>query len=285
MAWETYTDNEGYEYYYNPDTGISTYEVPEGMAGQSSEDIAMSANPMQVSGVASVDKGSQEDISMSANPMMFNKKGGGSGGSAADKQREVQLGDLVDVDRTGKGKKRGYERAKIIAVHIAGYEAFRDDDGYAYYYNEATGDNTYDKPRGEETVDAQFRKDGAIMTGIALSRIRNSAKGRRRAGWCRRNWVMVLLFGVGLFGILFALLCFLEPCAPGVITKKVQVPYTVVANKTVQQLIDVHQNVTRNVTRTRDVVTNVVKVRSSPAAPPFIFDVQVRVCSKAHMAY
>ena len=115
------------------------------------------------------------------------------------------------------------------------------------------------------------------MTGIELSRLRShssaggAGKGRKRAGWCRRNWVMVLLFGVGLFGILFALLCFLKPCVPGVILTNKTVPWSeqftefknvsVPRNVVTQKNVTVTQNhtvyTTENVTTT--VVTNVTR--------------------------
>ena len=44
MPWETYTDDDGYEYYYDPDTGVSTYERPDGgVAGPAEADMV--ANP------------------------------------------------------------------------------------------------------------------------------------------------------------------------------------------------------------------------------------------------
>ena len=156
--------------------------------------------------------------------------------------------------------------------------------GYLYYCNEATGDSTYDKPRGTETVDAQFRGDGAVMTGIELSRLRShssaggAGKGRKRAGWCRRNWVMVLLFGVGLFGILFALLCFLKPCVPGVILTNKTVPWseefteTVVTNVTRDVTVDVTTTVVLNTTNSTSQTTTCTQTTVQPADVFFMLD-------------
>ena len=118
MAWETYTDQERYEYYYNADSGESTYDKPADAGG----DMAYTANPMKprAASTKSFDYGDDGGpISMASNPMR----------KAEPAKKEVQMGDLVDVDRVGKGRKGGYERAKIIAVHIGGYEAYRDEEG------------------------------------------------------------------------------------------------------------------------------------------------------------
>ena len=257
-SWETYTDDDGFAYYYDATTGVSTYDKPADFGSTAS-------TPGR-----STQRSTAASIEMVANPMMSTTAGGkaDAAGATAGARRssiakplpaaEVQMGDLVDVDRTGTG--RSFERAKVIAIHLGDYEVFRDNEGYIYFFNEATGDNTYDRPSGSEsqTVDVQFRADGAIQTGVASDRVHAAGaeahtKGERRTGWCRRNWVLVLLFGVGLFGILFALLCFLEPCAESTVTKTIETPY----------FVDVlgYENVTTvsNVT-TKNEITTIVPV-------------------------
>ena len=232
------------QYYYNPDTGVSTYEVPDDLDSNNTTNNNVRAKSI-------------EATKMQANPMM-------AGGGSNTDLNDVQMGDLVDVKRC----KRGAQRAKIVAVHIGGYEAARDDEGYAYYFNSDTGDSTYDKPFGTQTVDVQFRDDGVIMTDVTMDRLSvPKAKRGKKVGWCRRNWVMVLLFGVGLLGLLFALLCFLEPCKEETVTETVPVTTSedVWVTKLVPQFSEVTREVVKNVTKDvvtyveRDVVKNVTR--------------------------
>ena len=129
MGWETYTDSEGYEYYYNAartslrraaqswngfslprmllprmnslqETGVSTYEPPDGGASPA-EDTDWNANPIaKAHGTASVGSNECGNISMNANPMMFKGKGK-SGSVGAKPKRDVQpvmiLRDRLDA--------------------------------------------------------------------------------------------------------------------------------------------------------------------------------------------
>ena len=135
MSWESYADDEGIPYYFNSATGVSTYDTPKGFCidGCESNPVTMMSNPS---------KGS----------------GGATEAASAEGKAVVQMGDLVDVDRTGSG---GFERAKIIAVHIGGYEAYRDDEGasstnrcfmYDFSLFDAVVPSALDGVRGEREV-------------------------------------------------------------------------------------------------------------------------------------
>ena len=74
-------------------------------------------------------------------------------------------------------------------------------------------------------------------------------KHSKKVGWCRRNWVMVLLFGLGLLGLLFALLCFLEPCKEETVTKLIPQFVPAYANVTELQTTTVKSVVTVDVVK------------------------------------
>ena len=81
------------------ETGVSTYEPPDGGASPA-EDTDWNANPIaKAHGTASVGSNECGNISMNANPMMFKGKGKSGSVAGAKPKRDVQPVMILQRDR------------------------------------------------------------------------------------------------------------------------------------------------------------------------------------------
>ena len=105
----------------------------------------------------------------------------------------VAPGDMVNVVRTHA---KDLHRAKVLAVH-------RDP---------ATGIPVSCDVAIEGGEDGEERE---VLKGLEMGRIiTTETTMHSRASWWRRNWLTVLLFLVGVAGLVLALIFALEPCKP-----------------------------------------------------------------------
>lgn len=124
--WEAYQDDEGRTYYFNADTGETTWDKP-------------------MSGVE-VDEGDQdyEQQQQQQGDEMENKEEkGGGGGDAGEERASDQAMEEEEKNQENEGE----------------WIAYQDDEGREYYYNTVTQVTQWDKPENFEPPSEDGKTD------------------------------------------------------------------------------------------------------------------------------
>ena len=116
-----------------------------------------------------------------------------------DGAKVVVAGDMVNVVKTHA---KDLHRAKVLAVHT----------------DPATGARTCDV-----ALEGGARE---VLLGVEMGRVIVTERTMHsRASWWKRNWLTILLFFVGIAGLVLALIFALEPCKPETRYVKRMVPH------------------------------------------------------------